>query len=639
MNRVHPLAAGVLLLAVVAAAPAQDVDAVRASYTKYEYRIPMRDGVRLFTAVYVPKDRSRTYPILMQRTPYGVGPYGADSYKRSLGPSEHFQKEGFIFVYQDVRGRLMSEGEFVEMRPHVSQKRGPKDVDESSDTYDSIDFLLRTVSGHNGKVGLWGISYPGFYAAAALAGHHPALKASSPQAPVADFYLGDDSYHNGAFLLAHNFSFYAFFTPRSGGPAKPETRPPFQYGTPDGYDYFLRLGTLKRTLEALRGNAYFKVNLDHPTYDEFWKARAIWRHMKGVKAAVLTVGGWFDAEDLQGPLRLYRAIEESNPGTYNVLAMGPWAHGGWAGGDGDRLGNLDFASKAAAHYRERIEFPFFMEQLKGQPAKLPEASVFETGRNEWHAHDAWPPRHADRRRLYFGSEGRLSWEPPAEPEAFDEYLSDPNRPVPLVAYTAQGMPWDYMTEDQRFASTRPDVLVYDTGPLENDVAVAGPVEVELHVATTGTDSDFVVKLVDVYPGDMPTPMPSPTPVPPASQRALTHPVKLGGYQQLVRGEPFRGKFRNGFEKGEPFVPGQPSVIKFSMPDITHAFRTGHRIMVQVQSSWFPYIDRNPQKFMNIPDAEPSDFRKATQRVFRGKSRPSSVGLYVLRARAVEPAAN
>jgi putative CocE/NonD family hydrolase len=630
MKRLAPLLVALVWSSLARAQGAADADLVRATYTKYEHRIPMRDGVKLFTAVYVPKDRSQRYPIMLVRTPYGVAPYGIDAYRSSLGPSDHFTKEKFIFAYQDVRGRYLSEGTFVEMRPHKDVKREPGDIDESSDTYDTVDWLVRNLPANNGRVGLWGISYPGFYAAAALPGGHPALKAVSPQAPIGDLYMGDDSYHNGAFLLPHNFGFYTFFGERKGDPSPPRARPGFDYETPDGYRFFLDAGPLANLNRYLPDNIYWRANLDHTTYDEFWKSRALLPHLRSVTAAVMTVGGWFDAEDLSGSLGVYRSIERLNPRASNMLVMGPWPHGGWSRGDGDRLGNVSFASKTAAFYREHIELPFFLQHLKDGSGKksgdkLAEAYVFHTGINEWRQHDAWPPRAGAARELYLGARGGLEWRTPAA-AGFDEYLSDPARPVPLVGYTAQGMPGDYMTEDQRHAAQRPDVLVYQSEPLDTDVNLAGPVGVTLYVTSTGTDADFVVKLCDVYPGQFPTPAPpggEGRPPPPPNA------VKLGGYQQLVRGEPFRAKFRDSFEKPAPLEPGKPARITFTMPDIAHTFRRGHRIMVQVHSSWFPYIDRNPQKFVDIPHARPEDFQKATQRVLRGGAQPSHLTVWML----------
>jgi putative CocE/NonD family hydrolase len=608
------------------APPPQGVDAVRARYTKYEYRVPMRDGARLFTAVYVPKDASQRYPFLLTRTPYSVAPYGVDNYPRSLGPSESFEREGFIFVYQDARGRYMSEGEFQQVRPYVPDKRGPKDIDESTDTYDTIEWLLKNVANNNGRVGMVGISQPGFHVAASIIDSHPALKAASPQAPTADYYMGDDVYHNGAFMLAANFGFYSQFVPRAGEPEPP--RRPLSFDDPslDAYEFYLNVGPLATANERLMGGRarYWQEIVDHTTYDEFWKKRSLWQHMNNVRCAVLNVGGWFDAEDPLGPLRVYRAVEEKNAGTVNQLVMGPWRHGGWARDAGERLGNLNFAVRTGEFFREQIQFPFFMHYLKDKPADLPEAYMFLTGINEWRRESEWPPKNVRPLTLYFGAGGALGMDAPVDnaSAAFDEYVSDPNRPVPFLGYIVGDMTNDYITEDQRFASERPDVLTYETAPLEEDLIIAGPVKVSLNVSTTGTDSDFVVKLVDVYPSTYPQ---APTP---EGQRPPPNYVRMGGYQQLVRGEPFRGKYRESLERPVAFTPGKPAAINFEMPDVFHAFRRGHRVMVQVQSSWFPLVDRNPQKFMEIPKASAADFQKATQRVYRSRPLNSSVTLQV-----------
>ncbi len=611
-----------------APAPLTGVDLVRATYTKYEYQVPMRDGARLFTAVYLPKDTAQRYPFLLVRTPYNVAPYGVDQYPASLGPSDHFQKDGFIFVYQDARGRYLSEGEFLQVRPFHPAK-GPKDVDESTDTYDTIEWLLAHVDNHNGRVGMVGISQPGFHVAASIIDSHPALKAASPQAPTADYYMGDDVYHNGAFMLGANFGFYSAFVARGPEPERPKPAIRFDPGTPDMYDFFLKtpvpLASMNATLFGGKA-AYFQEIVDHTTYDAFWKQRSLWRFMTGVTCAVLNVGGWFDAEDPVGPLLIYRAVEEKNARIPNLLVMGPWSHGGWSRGTGTTLGNLNFGIATAEFFREKIQFPFFMHYLKDKPASLPEAWMFLTGMNEFRRLDTWPLRGLQPTTLYFDAAGALSKAAPAGSRQFDEYVSDPARPVPYVGYTAGGFTSDYMTEDQRFASRRTDVLVYQTPPLDADLIVAGPVKVQLHVSTTGTDADFVVKLVDVYPNDYPTPA---APAgPPAGPPVRADAVRMGGYQQLVRGEPFRGKYRRSFEKPEPFVPGEPDVITYELPDIFHAFRKGHRVMVQVQSSWFPLVDRNPQVFMDIPTAKPADFKKATQRVYRAGSQASSITVMV-----------
>lgn len=583
----------------------------------------MRDGVRLFTAVYVPKDASQAYPILLLRTPYTVSPYGADNYSQHPANLEKFVKEGFIFAYQDVRGRIKSEGEFVNARPYIPMKRGPKDVDESTDAYDTIDWLVKNVPGSNGRVGIWGISYPGFYAAMASIDAHPALKAASPQAPIADWFIGDDWRHNGALFLAHAFNFFLPFGRPWNDPGKmpPQQLIQFDRGTPDGYDFFLRTGPLGNIDPAMFGTqaSFWKELLEHDRYDAFWQARDIRPHLKDIRPAMMSVGGWFDAEDLLGPLAVYRAAEKQSPRASNMLVMGPWSHGGWMG-DGEMLGRVSFAAKTGEFFRNEIMFPFFLLHLKEKgDAKLPEAYVFETGRNQWRKHDEWPPKGAAERTLYFGPGGRLSFEQ-SDGEAalaFDEYVSDPAKPVPFTEETSPGMTYSYMTSDQRFASRRTDVVAYETEPLETDVTVVGPIECTLHVSTTGTDSDWVVKLVDVYPGSFPDPDPNPAG------------VRMGGYHQLVRGEPFRGRFRNSFEKPEPFEPGRVTKVAFVMPDVYHTFRRGHRIMVHVQSSWFPLVDRNPQKFGEIHKATDADFQKATQRVYRSGQYPSSMKVKVL----------
>ena len=601
-------------------------DYVKSHYTKYEYRIPMRDGKRLFTSVYIPKDASQAYPFLMDRTPYSVAPYGEDEYKTALGPSEEFEKAGYIFVYQDVRGRYMSEGEFVEMHPHIDAKKSPKDVDESSDTYDTIEFLLKHVPNNNGKAGIWGISYPGFYTSASIIDSHPALKAASPQAPMTDLFQSDDAYHGGAFMLAANFGFYTSFKAIAEPAPPPKVRVPFDFGTPDGYQFFLQAGSLRELNQRYlkNGNWLFTDQMSHDTYDDYWKARDLSRHMKNIRCAVMTVGGWFDAEDLSGPFKTFHAIQQNNPGTPNSLVVGPWVHGGWARSPGDHLGDVQFAAKTSEYFRAAIQFPFFEYYLKGKGTGLPKAWVFETGTNVWRKYDGWPPAQGRAKTLYLHAQGKLSFEPPAENEGLDEYVSDPGHPVPFINYMATAVPQRYMTDDQRFAARRPDVLVYQTEPLEEDVTISGPVSPKLRVASSGTDSDFVVKLIDVYPDNYPD-----MEADAVGKRVLDAPaVRLGGYQQLVRGEPMRAKFRKSWEKPEPLKPGQVTEVDFTMPDVNHSFRRGHRIMVQIQSTWFPLVDRNPQTFVDIPNAGPEDFRKATEQVFHRRDAASGIEVLV-----------
>ena len=589
-------------------------------YTKHEHLIPMRDGIRLYSAVYLPKDSRTNYPFLLTRTPYSVKPYGVDSYPDPKGLVKYFGRDGFIFVLQDVRGRYASEGEFVHVRPMRSDHSGPRDTDESTDVWDTIDWLLKNVPNHNGRVGLCGISYPGFYSSCGAIDSHPALKLVSPQAPIGDWFVGDDFRHNGCLYLPHAFGFLSSFEQKLEKPTR-ESAKSFDYETPDGYEFYLNLGPLANAdTRYFKGNVPFWNELmSHDTYDEFWKARNIRPHLKNIRASVLTVGGWYDAEDLFGTFATYHAIEEQNPGIFNALVIGPWAHGQWHTSDGEKLGFVGFRAKTADYFRQEIELPFFREVLKGTGTpKLPEVSVFETGTCEWKQYESWPPTQAQERTLFLGAAGVLAFTSsgPSQPD-YDEYISDPAKPVPFIPNIAVSMTREHMLDDQRFAATRPDVLVYRTEPLDEEVTLVGPIAATLYVSTTGTDSDWVIKLIDVYPGDHPNPDPNP------------EGVQLGGYQQLVRGEPMRGKFRQSFEHPMPFEPGRVTKVAWTLPDVSHAFRRGHRIMVQIQSTWFPLVDRNPQTFCSISNAKSSDFVKATQRVFHSDENPSSLRMKVL----------
>lgn len=586
---------------------AQGLEYVKASYTKFEYYIPMRDGKRLFTSVYLPKDQSQRYPILLTRTPYSCKPYGVDQYRNDLGPNALFGKDGYIFVSQDVRGKWMSEGEFVNMRPHLPNKQNPSQIDESSDAYDTVDWLIKNIPGHNGRVGVWGVSYPGYYAACALIDAHPAIACGSPQAPINDWFIGDDWHHNGALILPHLFNFMSKFGHERPEPAK-KIDHSFDYGTPDGYDFFLKMGSLANANPKFFHDkiGFWNDAMQHGTYDEFWKSRNIRPHLKNIRPAVLTVGGWFDAENLFGALETYQRIESTQPQSSNTLVMGPWRHGQWNGDAGLALGHVQFNAKTGEYYREQMELPFFQYHLKGKgELKQPEAWVFETGTNLWRQEEKWPPVASRPRSLYLHADGKLSFSEPANAAAaFDEYLSDPAKPVPYIDWTEVGLSSNYMVADQRFAARRPDVLVYQTDILERDLRLAGPIEVDLTVSTTGTDSDWIVKIIDVYPDDYPDPVENPMK------------IRMGGFQQLIRGDVMRGKFRNSFETPEAFQPGKPTRVRFQLPDICHAFRPGHRLMIQIQSSWFPLVDRNPQTFVDIYTAKPEDFQKATQRVYR-----------------------
>lgn len=596
---------------------APDAQYIKDNYTKFEYQIPMRDGKKLFTSVYVPKDKSKEYPIMMDRTPYSVGPYGA-GYKTSLGPSSLFVHDGYIFVYQDVRGRFMSEGIFEEMTPEKDTKPSGTVTDEGSDTYDTIDWLIKNIPGNNGKVGVWGISYPGFYTTASLLSRHPALACASPQAPMADLWR-DDGWHNGAFFLVANFSFYPGFTNRQDGTPTQRRGGRFVAGTEDGYKFYMDLGPVRNTNDKFYKDTIRLWNemLDHPDYDQHWKDRNVLTHLTDIKTPVLVTGGWYDAEDLYGAINTYKTIARNNPQTPVYFCMGPWVHGGWSRGDGDHLGDVDFGQKVGPYYRENIEFRFFSHYLKGTDMDLPTASMFETGTNQWKSYKTWPPVEAADKNLYFLPGGKLSFDAPKSVGTFDEFISDPNKPVPFWNGIDMDMKREYMTADQRFASTRPDVLTYQTEVLDHDVTLAGNIWANLKVSTTGTDADFMVKVIDVYPDS-------------AKNNQWTAPgVFMGGYQQMVRSEAMRGKYRVNISKPVPFIPGKVSPVNFELQDVLHTFKKGHRIMVQVQSTMFPLVDRNPQTFVNIMKATEADFKKATHRVYTSATQASYLKVRVI----------
>jgi uncharacterized protein len=608
-------------LSTSAAEPEDPAKYLKTHYTKYEHRIPMRDGTRLMTAIYVPKDDAKPVPVMLFRTPYSVGPYGVDNYPERVRLGLDYLKAGYIFVNQDVRGCWMSEGEFVNMRPHVVNK-GPKDFDESSDTFDTIDWVLKNIPGHNDRVGQWGISYPGFYTVCGMIDSHPKLVASSPQAPVTDWFMGDDFHHNGALFLPHCFNFMGSFGKARPGPVKKNRDMPFDHGTPDGYKFFLELGALPNAdAKFFKGKiAFWNDVMEHDTYDAFWQAKNIRPHIKNVKPAVLTVGGWFDAENLFGPLETDKAVAKTGGAKGGqTLVMGPWVHGGWNKSDGDKLGDVGFNTKTAEYYRDKIEFPFFEHHLRGDKPEMrfPRAWVFETGTNVWRKYDAWPPVKSEPKDFYLLAGGALSHDKPSSKTGADEFTSDPAKPVPFFNKTVIGMDYDYMTGDQRFVANRPDVLVYQTPVLEADTTLTGEIQVELHVATTGTDADFIVKVIDVFPDDYPEP------------KDATPGVKMAGYQQLIRGDVMRGKFRNSFEKPEAFTPGKPTLVTFTLPAIHHTFRPGHRLMVQVQSTWFPLVDLNPQTFTKITTAKPSDFVKQSHTIFRNAENASLLRVQVM----------
>lgn len=606
----------------------QDSLWVRENYTKKEIYIPMRDGVKLFTAVYTPKDMSEKHPILMNRTPYSCAPYGAEfSNRLLLSHWKYYCRENYIIVIQDVRGRWMSEGEFVDVRPFIKDKKTNNDIDEASDTYDAIDWLVKNLPNNNGNVGVFGISYPGFYSTMAAASGHPALKAVSPQAPVTEWFLGDDFHHNGVFFQMDGFAFYSGFgKPRP----KPTTVGPsgFEYYTKDNYKFYLEAGTLKNLAKMMGDSIKFWQDLyKHPSYDDWWKARNARNAMYNIKPAMLVVGGLFDAEDCFGAWNLYKAIEKQNPGIHNKLVMGPWSHGQWSSRDGTKMGNVQFGSNTALWYQNNIEIPFFNYYLKGKGTdpKLSEATIFFSGENQWHNLEQWPPANSSSQSIYLQPNGGLSWNKPADKKSASEYISDPAHPVPYTEDVHFDRTAAYMDDDQRFASRRTDVLTFQTDVLTDDLTLGGVLTADLFVSMTGTDADFVVKLIDVFPDDFSYPGA-------ALQRGRAGggSYPMGGYQMLVRGEIMRGKFRNSFENPTPFTPNKVEEVKFNLPDVAHTFKKGHRLMVQIQSSWFPLADRNPQKFVNIYEADITDFQKATIRVHHDATNSSNIILPVIK---------
>ena len=604
---------------LLAKANAQNIDTayVRQHYTKLERYITMRDGKKLFTSIYLPKDQSVKYPVMLSRTPYSIAPYGEHNYKTVLGQNFLFTTEGYIFVDQDVRGRFMSEGTFADVRPIIENKK-PGETDESSDTYDTIDWLVKNLPNNNGRVGIIGTSYPGFYAAAALVNAHPALKAASPQAPVSNWFVGDDFHHNGALFL-DAFGFFCWF----GAPMKnpTQTQNSVNYTVKDNYIFFMDMGALPNFSKRYLGDSikFWNEIIAHPNYDKFWQDRNIAPHLKNTGPATLVVGGLFDAEDYYGAQHVYEAIEKNNPPSHkNIIVLGPWSHGSWDWGSGRYFADQDFGPNVSPWYRENILLPFFNYYLKDKgKMDLPNAAIFITGSNQWKKFDTWPPRDVTEKTLYLHAGGKLSFETPAANEGFDEYISDPNSPVPYQNGIQSGRTATYMLDDQRFAERRPDVKTYKTDTLTQDITLTGPVIADLFSSITGTDADYVVKLIDVFPDNYPNPEPNPKD------------VIMAGYEMLIRGDVFRGRYRNSFEKPEAFIPGKPAEIKYTMNNVAHTFKKGHRIMIQVQSSWFPLVDRNPQKFINIYQATDADFQKAAIRILHDVNHRSGITVSVL----------
>ncbi len=608
---------------------AQKIDSIWVvnNYTKLERMIPMRDGIKLFTCIYTPKNSKEKNPILMMRTPYSCAPYGEGRISPRLynGYWKEYLKENYIIVIQDVRGKFMSEGAFEDVRPYIKNKKTKKDIDESTDTYDTADWLLKNIKNNNGKIGIFGISYPGFYATMAAASKHPAIKAVSPQAPVTEWFLGDDFHHNGAFALMDAFSFYySFGMPRPTPTTSPA--PHFNYPERDNYSFFLNTGPFKNFTVLFKDSIKFWNQItQHPNYDSFWQLRDARQACYDIKSSMLVVGGLFDAEDCYGAWNLYKALKKQSPATKTKLVMGPWVHGGWSRGDGSNLGNIRFGDKTSYYYQKEIEIPFFNYHLKGKGniSSMPEAQVFFTGENTWKNFSNWPPESSSAETFYFQSNGKLNKNKPQENEAFTTYISDINKPVPYAKDVHLHRTKEYMIDDQRFAWRRPDVISFETNPLEEDVTLAGVVTAILKVAVSGTDADFVVKLIDVFPNDF--------------KYDSTYCCKnnypeteMAGYQMLVRGEIMRGRYRKSFENPIPFVPQQTDEVKFDLPDVAHTFKKGHKIMIQIQSSWFPLFDRNPQQFVNIYTCSEKDYINAEVKLYHDRQNSSCIVLPILK---------
>lgn len=585
---------------------------VKDNYTKKEVMIEMRDGIKLHTTIYTPKDTSKTYPMLMMRTPYSCRPYGENEFKSSISPNKYLMQEGNIVVYQDVRGRWNSEGVYDNMRAFIPNKTGNQ-TDEASDTYDTIEWLVNNVEHNNGNVGTWGISYPGFYATYSVLSGHPALKAASPQACIGDFYF-DDFIHNGAFLLSY-WRATSVFGYMKDTPTKEAWYEFPDIGTEDQYQFFDDHMPLS-TLDEFYGedNVFYEQIKAHPNYDEFWQSRGIIQHLKDIKPATMIVGGLFDAEDLYGPFSTYEHIEE-NSDNYNTVVFGPWSHGDWARSrERQVIGNIHFGDNISDYFQKEVETPFFNHFLKGDAngeTKLPEAHMFDTGKKEWVSFDAWPPENIAKESYFMQPYEKLT-QRANRMIATSDFVSDPRKPVPYsedikVVFT----PRKFMTDDQRFAARRPDVLVFETEILEDDITLAGDILAKLNVSTTGTAADWIVKVIDVYPSDTETPE--------DTEDVQDH-LKLSNYHMMVRSEVMRGRFRNSMSKPEPFVPNQKTAVNVKLQDVFHTFKKGHKIQVQVQSTFFPYIDANPQTYVdNIFEAKAEDFKAQTHKVYNDSS--------------------
>jgi len=601
----------VLSLARVAAAQTPAASTPLPAFDSSEVMIPMRDGVKLHTTIFAPKDASGKLPFILTRTPYGIA--GAN---RALKTSyAELADDGYIFVFQDIRGRYTSEGQFVMLRPLRKNKNDPKAIDEATDTYDTIDWLLKNVPNNNGRVGQLGVSYPGWLTVMSILDPHPALKAASPQASPASMFLGDDFHHNGAFRLAYGFEYSVMM---EGG----KERTPFEFDQYDNYSWWLSQGSLANINPKYLHESRPTWNdfVEHPNFDAFWQREALMQYLTRVTVPTLNVAGWWDQEDFYGPVTIYRELEKHDTDHKNFLVVGPWNHGGWSGPSGQKLQNVDFGSETSPYYRKNIQAPFFAYYLKDKgEMHLAEATTFEAGANQWRQYDAWPPKPSvsSPRRLYFQANGKMSYDPPTETSktAFDAYISDPNHPIPyrprpIMPTYGRGSTWStWLADDQRFVQDRPDVVAWESPVLTEDVDIAGDISAHLFAATTGSDADWVVKLIDVYP---------------------ENDAKLPGYQLMVANDVLRGRFRKSFEHPEAIVPNHTDEYTIDLHTQNYRFLKGHKIRVQVQSTWFPLIDRNPQTFVpNIYKAKDSDFRVATQKIFRSKDASSYVSIPVV----------
>ncbi len=620
----HKILSFIAFLSISFCTAAQEINEAyfKENYTKKEVYITMRDGIKLFTAIYTPKDNTEKHPFLMTRTPYSCSPYGEDKYLPIwVGYKAAYIKENYIFVIQDVRGRYMSEGDFEDVRPFNKNKKG-NEIDEASDTFDALDWLVKNVENNNGNVGVMGTSYPGFYSTEAALSGHPALKAVSPQAPVTDWFIGDDFHHNGAFFAMDGFGFYPTF-------GKPHPKPTKGYGTgytfkiKDNYKFYLENGTPKNLAKIIGDSIKFwHQMMEHPNYDAWWQARNARNGLYNVKPAMLWVGGVFDAEDCWGAWNAYAACEKQSPSTNSSIVMGPWYHGQWSN-EGSFLGNVRFGSNTAEYYQTNIEVPFFNYHLKGigTAAEIAEANIFFTGENEWRKLKQWPAVEVEQKELKIGSDGKLVFGTSNNKIGFFEYTSDPAHPVPYTEDVHNSRTREYMTDDQRFAERRPDVLTFKTNILENDVTVAGAIIADIFTSISTTDADFVVKIIDVFPDDFAYPN---------GTKNNNKEYPMGGYEMLVRGEIMRGKYRNSFEKPEAFIPNKITNVKYALPDIAHTFKKGHSIMIQLQSSWFPLADRNPQQFLNIYKAEEKDYIKSNIKIYHGGANRTKFILPILK---------